>query len=598
MTIEATTLEELGWNPYWDSSGHNKVNPDDVFEITPSGTIDICYLSRPIQDEDGKWYGNSVFMYEPWPGLIAGMYKKERILNNATLGGVVGEFKTINGKIEEIAYWGKDIGISGLVNYQDNLSGMVGTGVGFKYQTAAEAEADLLYYYFSFDSPASVRQNFIANGTTSIKSEILEIGSGKHNNASILNGDDSFINIEKIKSEKEISMNIRFYMESLDDFVLYDSQNVISISFDEVTGKFAVTIFPYIGNKKTVYIEIRDIKVHHWYDFGVLYNLGLLTVVVDGHKIEENLINVGLGGVEKISLHMANVASISIAGFTHGIYTSIWSDGVHMEHEADPSSALYGKVNHLDTFDTGAGHAIDLLCDRAENRGATTSAAYGGNLAATSVAVLDPVSDRRKVAFSNYFQIGGSRNYCYSNGYMHSDLSIEDIDGDQFKIERKIYSSGSFCSGPWFNKSTMNKLFGMNVIRVRIKFKPELIDTEDVFPMLTTFPGTRLKVTRAELTPDIEYVNLIKSKGKWGRFWKNVSSTHPSYLTTYPAFHNTTGKTLIVKIPNSSEYAYVWNNYVCYFNGSLVVTTYHANDRHVYPDNNKVWDINILALQA
>ena len=288
MTSKPITLEDAGWKAYWDSEVHHEIKAGDLFPVTPGGEVTISYLCKPVQEDDGFWYSNTVYLYEPWPALIGGVYKKGRIYSESFIGGNESAGSFLNGRIEEVSYWGKSIGLTELTTYQTTATGMIGVSDGDKYSDSQEAIDDMLYYYFTFDSPLSVGYNYIEDGAISIKSNILEIGSGKIYNSSILDREGDYIRLAGLKSEKEISLNIRFYVEEKKDFVLFDNNEIIKISFDESTGVFNIVLYPYIGNYKEYSIEIPNLSIHKWYDLGVLYEDGILYFLLNGEQIESN----------------------------------------------------------------------------------------------------------------------------------------------------------------------------------------------------------------------------------------------------------------------------------------------------------------------
>ena len=97
--------------------------------------------------------------------------------------------------------------------------------------------------------------------------------------------------------------------------------------------------------------------------------------------------------------------------------------------------------------------------------------------------------------------------------------------------------------------------------------------------MLTLFPGSKVKVDAMEMDPDLPNTikqNIIDS-GNWGYY----NGDH-----RYPGFRNTSGRTLYVRIPNTSNFTIVWNGYVCYRTGNNVVqTSYHSSYRRIIRDD-------------
>ncbi len=606
MLIQPTTLADTGWLPYWDSAGHNPILPGDTFEITPGGTLDICYINRPEQKEDGQWYGKRVYMYEPFPGLIGGMYSKSRIYSNATLAGVDEDLLSLRGRIEEISFWGKAIEEATMVNYQTNLTGMIGEGIGDMYEDVSAAEADSLYVYFKFDSASQLAQNYNTDGAIAAKTSIFDVGSGKTSNANILDGPTDYILIEQMKSEREISMNIRFYVENKEDFVLFENKQIIKIKYLETIEKFKITLIPYIGNGAVYYIEIGTLVVHHWYDFGVIYREGILTVIVDGIKIEDNTPNILLGGVEKLKAEMKNVESVSIGGIDSGIVFTgyynpynIWSDDEDNEssklgniiindivitHSITPGSPVVGQSI---PFKYGGDNAMNILVDRDELRGVCSSISLPLNT--PEVLVAEEISNSVSAEFLTRRHVYRAATTMH---YLSMSVKIKENYDNSFDIiysnytDRQSYST-SYSYASYRNLFIGNQLDPGNVYRLRIKFKDILIDDSPIFPMLTFFPGTRIKVNDYLLSPPSDsFYNQLLDAGEIGYYWKHETSTTSTNLTTYPAIRNITGTNLVVKIENTSGYVYLNNGSVLYFIGETAyVVTYDYRYRHVYPDS-------------
>jgi len=173
-----TTLEDLGWLPYWDKEGHDPVQPGDEFGLLPSEEITIYWIAKPVQEEDGNWYANRIFLYEPLPTVVGGLYRTEIIRTDSTICGE-DDSQTLQGKIEEFCFWEQDIGLAGMQNYQMNLTGMIGPDIGDKYTSIATAEADGLRYYYQFNTENILTQNFTGEGSVCIKTKAMETGSGK-----------------------------------------------------------------------------------------------------------------------------------------------------------------------------------------------------------------------------------------------------------------------------------------------------------------------------------------------------------------------------------------------------------------------------------
>jgi len=574
MVANPITLEDVRWKAYWDLQGHHEIKPGDTFPVTPSGSTTIFYRCNPLQEEDGKWYSNALYFYEMAPSLIAGVYKKDRIYSTASIMGSEDANSFLDGKVEEIAFWGKSIGIAGLVNYQTNSTGMIGPDVGDIYADEAAALADNLYYYFSFDEPNLVAQNFTDNSAISVKMSQLAIGSGKFKNATVLDAEGDYISVSDAMSENELTMNIRFYMESNKDFVVYDNPEIMKIVYDEVTSTFIFTMYPYIGEVRTFNVEFPNLKVHHWYDFGVLYENGRIIVVIDGDTIETNVVNLTLGGVESIKLHHANVESVALAGMTGGL------DWIFQPSECtdpDPQSQILGRSYgspKTQTISHGGARAMDMLLDRVNGGQAMFNPVGGLTITDT---ILDEISDLRQVtyqsrqAISKYYT--GSIYYYGTHNFVFSELP-----GGEFSIYTNWVTGGN-SSTDYIRVWVNNKIPAGGMVRATITFKDVLVDDEPVFPMVTLFPGTQMKVVKHSLNA-LDWHQHLKDTGPWGTYTTNYGDQG------YPAFQNKTGKAVFVFSNNNgaTSFVYVPNNYICYTsNGgvSFGSTTYDVNYRKV-----------------
>ncbi len=592
MLVEKMSLEDAGWKPYWDSAGRVPVQDGDKFEVVPNGTVDIFYTQRPVQEEDGKWYVNDLYLYDPAPYLIGGLYTKHRMKTLTRIAGNGEPAMSIDGKIEEVSIWGAAIDKASMVNYQTNLTGMIGSGIEYMYQDEQEAADSMLYHYFKTDSIVPVAKNYDDGDSIMIKNGFFEIGSGKISNAVSLYGDDAYMDIENTIIEKNFSINIRFYMETLKDFVLIDNNDFILISFNETTGKFAVKLKPYIGNSKTEYLEIPNLKIHHWYDMGIIYSDGVMSIVVDGETIEEFPYMIGIGGVNKIKLDMSNIASIDIYGKANGMLVrgntnraSNWY-GVDADSSTNIIANLYrNKEEH---FDSGAKNAVDLFCDR-DNLGPS---AYINAHQATS-SVLDEISGTVKIVSKNEMLLG---RYQYEYRYISAEADLyENIDGSfyiHYLSSVRVSGDGGYAYDTYNGSAYHNKLMGMTTLRLRITFKDTITSSEQSFPMITTFPGTRMKVRKRSIEPDYEIIEKFKSNSAWGRYRTN------STVYSYPALRNIESYYIVVRRWSDGEYAYVPPGYICYDNGGLVVTSYDSRYRYLVVEPNKEWEISVINRQS
>lgn len=582
MIVKPSTLEELGWVASWDAQGKNPIKEGDSFKVTPGSTVDICYTSKPVQHENGKWYSNRLIIHKPIPGLIGGVYRKERIINTSFLCGDGTPTGAIDGRIEEIAYWGDSIGVSGLIDYQTNKTAMFGAPPAALYENEQEAIDAKLYYYYNFSDSTQVIQNFTQDGGVAVKSSFFDIGAGKMTNSTIMHGGDENIRIEQHHSEKNISFNIRFFIEKYKDFVLYKNKNTFEIKYDASNETFYVKTFPYIGNSITYAIETPQLGIHRWHDFGVDYNNGVLSVVLNGKKLEEHRPNIAIGGVESLKLDMENVESIEVYGVHEGLRlraNNANSDSVRGD-SFDEETNQEGVRQETLYFDSGADNAFNLVFDRNTRRPALIT--WVANDYIPDVNVIDVVTDR--ISLDVWTNGGGEIAYC--NGYRkYWDFwwKMAETEDGRFFIQNREAKAGSThtCCCTYYSRLYWhNFLFAGSTVRIRVKFKNQLTSEEPVYPMLTLFPGSKVKVDAMEMDPDLPNTikNNIINSGNWGYY----NGDH-----RYPGFRNTSGRTLYVRIPNTSNFTMVWNGYICYRTGDNVVqTSYDSRYRKISRDDN------------
>lgn len=590
MLVQNTTLEDLGVKAYWDAAGRNEIMPGDSFEVTPGGSIDVCFIRKPIQEEDGKWYVNDIYVYEPISGFISGIYKKNRILSKSFLGGTGNAGESLRGRIEEFAFWGRALDDAEIVNYQTNQNEMIGSGVGYKYQDEQEAQDDLLYQFYKTNDIVQVTKNFDGGTGTLLKNGYFTVESGKTTNSIEIIDNDAYMTIENFKSEKDFTINIRFFIEEMKDFVLFDNHDILRISFDESSLSFIIEFIPYIGNIFKWSVELTDARIHHWYDIAIKYSYGNSKLFIDGDIIESESPQMTIGGVEKISLSTKNISSISQTkmiienqvipapyneeGYMEKVYIRSGQNDVGTEK-------MLNKLKNspqVFTFDSPSDNAISLIHDRDDG-----GCASFGIIAAT-YSIIDEVSDKRKIDFKSGDNIVYDYYYNMSRVVYYSSIE-ENIDDIGFKITQGIYAyktgGGGYVARKWNRPVVWNRFIGNDMLRVTFSFKNEITDSEKLYPMLTLFPGARLKVVKRELLPhEIEYKEFFKDNG-WG-YYKNDGNK--------PGFKNVSGKTLIVKLPNSSKFAYVYNNYICYTQNGIIYTTTeyyygNSNGRWIQPNN-------------
>lgn len=559
MEASLVTLEDLGWIPCWDRDGRYPIKDTESLKIVPTETIEIFWVCRPKQESDGKWYGNAIIMYEPFPSLIGGTYQVNDILVDATLCGKE-ESPSMTGKIEEFAYWAKDIGFSGLQNYHINLTGMIGGDDGDRYGSISAAKNGGLKYYYSFSNSSVLIKNFSGDGAPSIKSTSMEISSGKHANSTVLKR-DSYIKLEAMNLNDEFTMNFRFLLDKNEDFVLFDNPEALTISYDASNGVFKIDFIPYIGNKKSYFLEVPNMKVHTWYDMGILFSGGKLTLVINGEELESFSPSVNIGGTKKTSLDMTNFSKISIdAGSGLGIipygYTSTYTKpGLSNLRVPTKDGETYNlaKDIYYSNFDytvNGGKNAMDLLLDKTSQRVAGLSVNTFYRHYSPTIEEKDAITTDSKISF-----VAGGNT---SSGLTGIRWSIEEENSSISIFARlTLYSEGYQAKEAAYGYSSNatnlsilpNTLTPEQEIRMTLKVTDLIIEQSNIFPKLFIFPGTRVKVLKREMispTKENEFRDLV-SLGEAGHLTP-YGSTHIPVLS--PNIHSVLFRTSSAAIPH------------------------------------------------
>jgi len=526
--VSLTTLEELGWKPYWDHLGQHPIKEGDILKISPSETINIFWVCVPTQESDGKWYGNAIYMYEPIPSLVGGVYRTEDIKVDTLLFGGEGE-KTLNGKVEEFAMWSRDIGQAGLQNYHLNSTGMIGDSDADRYSSISSAKNDELKYYYKFDNSNILMMNYSGEGASAIKSSAFNNAGGKHGNASILEDGDNML-IESMNFAEDFTLNFRFYLEKNEDFLLIENKEALAIRYDGNNRVFNILFCPYIGNEKSYNFEVPDLKVHTWYDFGIRYSNGRIYTVINGIEGESFNPSSTVGGYKRTSLDCSNVSKLTVfsgsgVGLIEGDSYYSYDGGLDtfksatgdIESEKMADDMHYGKFNS--TFGGGK-NAMSLLYDKKNAVMAGMSLNVGEVNGSTSY--TDEVAG--KISLS----MRGRPGVVYQSKVVKWEFSEEQTsDGMSVRV------SSDNSSAVWIRNSDRNgsKIPNLIVpgmpILMKIAIKDTIVDQVNVFPKISIFPGTRIKVIKKEMTPP-ENENEIASLMSNGLIRQGKTDSHSS----------------------------------------------------------------------
>ena len=418
--ISLTTLEDLGWKPYWDNAGHHPVKEGDLLKIVPSETIQIFWIANPVQEDDGKWYANAIYMYEPFPTLVGGVYRIDDILVDSTLFGADGRLSLV-GKVEEFAFWKRDIGQASVYSYQSNMTGMIGGDVGDKYSSISDAEDDGLKYYYRFDDSNLLVQNFSGTGASIVKSKVLSVGGGKHANSNEIEP-SQYMKIEGMNFAEEFTFNVRFYLNEDTDFVLFENPEAIKIEYDASNRVFMLDFKPYIGDEKRYNIEFPEMKVHEWYDFAARYSDGKLYIAINGEEIESFSPSSTIGGYKRTVADFRNISKATVfsgsgLGLIYPFYTgsSYFTLASAQSPTGDNESVKMIQDIYHDNFTSrfdGGKNAMALLYDKESEVMAGLSINVS-ETATPNITDIDTVSGKIEISFGAQPRLTIYRYYPY-----------------------------------------------------------------------------------------------------------------------------------------------------------------------------------------
>ena len=514
-----TTLEELGWIPCWDKDGRYPISQDDTIKIEPASKIKIYLKNRPIQEADGFWYGNKITMYEPFPTIVGGVYEKEKILTDSTICGGENQDSLI-GKIEEFAFWDRDVGVAGIYNYQENMVKMISSEVGSMYASVSEASADSLKYYYNFSQASILTKNFSNEGSQVIKTSLFNISSGKHSNASVVSN-ENYAKIESMNFAEEFTLSTRIYLEEMEDFVLFDNPASLKITFNATNKVFKVSVVPYIGVISEFDIEVPDLKVHSWYDIGILFGNSSLKFIKNGEEIESFVVKYTIGGASRLSLSHKNIESVHVVagsgtGVVHRSYAQFsyrsWGHCRAYNNDSETERMITAISGNAASYLLDGGENVSkLLIDKDENSIAGASIATAYSL--KSYIEDDSVSKKGTISlFSKGLQI-------INESAPGAVTEIKELDNNKVEIRTK---PSTFHWDVYYHHNNKDpRLCSISIIPttlhplthayMEINTKGSLIKQGDVFPKMLIFPTTRLKVEKIRVDPPYALVEKEKA---------------------------------------------------------------------------------------
>jgi len=436
--------------------------------------------------------------------LWGGVYSVSDIHIDALLCGGEGE-NSLDGKVEEFAFWKKDIGLATIQNYQMNQTGMIGGDIGDQYESEVIAKDDGLKYYYSFDNTSVLIPNYTDISAPLLKSKSMPVSGGKHKNATSIN--NGYMTLERMTFEEEFTLNIRFYLDQDTDFLLFENAEALKIRYDASNRVFQIDFSPYIGNKKIFMLEYPSFRVHSWYDFSVRYKDGVMSAVINGIEVETFYPASTIGGCKRTAVDFTNIEKVTVfSGSGVGIVSPRRVQGQSEPHTGQFISAtqdseslkMVASIYH-DEFNSsfnGKSNAMALIFNKEHNKLAGLSINVAETDAPT-ITVMDSVTNDISIHFS-------AAPSSYLDSYSYGWTFTEQPNLDQFSVEVTHDGGGSSYYGSIRNSSMLpNALIPGMPILLELQVKDIVVSQENVFPKLTIFPGTRIKVVKKEMSPPL-----------------------------------------------------------------------------------------------
>ena len=468
------SLEDAGWRFCYDEGGKYPLSNYVQTPLVPGETIELYFRAKITQEADGSFYGNSVAVGKAFPYFFFNMMERIKLYNTMFLFGREEDaYPSMKGRAESFSIWDKvqdDAFVSSYIVDNPEL-------IGGKYADVQAAKDDGLVYHYLFDNASMVVQPFDGGTVTGMKTSSFDIVQGKTSNASeMTSGYGDSIFVEGVPFTRSFTMNFRFYLESMDDFVLFHSNNIGEIVFDAGTETFSINLIPTIGYPKSAQIQVGEqMKLHHWYDFTITYGQGVLRSYMDGVFLEENVMNVEIGGVEKYKRNTSNFESITID--TQRTSPSFAGNG-HDE---------IGYVVPDKTFNiVGA----DIFSDMLSPEYVLSGVVY-------SPLEEDLVESATKTMVFDTYMVSS-----YINNKRETSIIV-----DKLNSSVRIFMGGILGSGGYTTQrsGTTRKLVPLGYTKITLVVKDVLEDDTPVFPMIFTLPGEPLSVEKIDIS-DYEYM--------------------------------------------------------------------------------------------
>jgi len=484
------SFESLGWGFYYDVQGKYPLQKDEVLNLTPGEEFSLYYRCPPRQEEDGEFYGNTIIASKEFPFFFFGFYEKNDVYNNIFLFGTDDSVNdTLIGKVESFSMWERGLDDAEILNYSTNTPRMIGDDESYMYSSVDEAKEDGLFLHFDFDESNMVVNSF-DDEVSSIKNRVLDIGSGKTENSTILDrlGDRILVSSTKFKSN--FTLNFRYYIEEMKDFVLFSAEEIGGIRFDAANLSYEIELFPFIGNIERISIQATDTKIHHWYDFTFLYEDGVAKFYIDGILVETHYPNIDIGGVYRLQLNHDAFESIEVDTFYtfetyYAYHCNYCNAGTYPEYMMYDESLM---DNFEIVLDHGSKNIVPMFIDKSKEHPAIQLGVQ------TRFDGIDIVSD-------NDFMYGLK----YSQGVTGSILNLNTNNVNSVSIDYEVgsYNNYAYSKG---NALWTQALVPSGMVRIDIKISDSISSGISVFPMIFTLPSVKISVEKTRMDNEAEYI--------------------------------------------------------------------------------------------
>ena len=468
------TFEDLGFELYYDKLGTRKVLDTDKINVTPGETMDFWLIARPQQRENGIWYHTTYRFLGDAPFIVAGMYIVEDRLNDVSvLSNDNDSTRAFIGKMEEVAIWHRPLDDAEISNYQTNLIGMIGSGTGYKYQTAEEAWEDGLRSYYI---PANFQLLGLPFYETDSKEVFLKsnpfiIAGGKHSNSVVLDSIDDTMTISGAKMDYDFTIHTRFSPSEYKTFTIFKSDGIGELWYSAEAGEMTFEVYPFYAPKGVYSFSLPQMTVHKWYDIAVRMDKGRLSIFIDGEQVFYKDFVLSIRGVKSIVNNNNIVEDVKLQGVAclTGCSRRV---GDWPEHDLmDRYMSADGVTIDL----ASAEDALDLLFDPTNNTSAWVGFGNSDQYSHYKYHADDALSDPDHAIFA----------FRALNG-------VITVDKDNSNINLKFDTSTECISAYIPHNGFYNIISTACPIRMSVKFKDTFDSAVALTPVITIMQGTRI----------------------------------------------------------------------------------------------------------